>query len=136
MLNSFVPGHLRHSRLQTFLRVLAIAFEVTLILALVSIGYGMASHPDLVRSPVGGLVVKVLWSVFGVSFLCVTKSRYAAVSERAREIGILKMLGASPSHIVNLLFQETLLIAVSGTVLGIAMACGTKWLIAYAVPIF
>ena len=96
----------------------------------------MASHPDLVRSPVGGLVVKVLWSVFGVSFLCVTKSRYAAVSERAREIGILKMLGASPSHIVNLLFQETLLIAVSGTVLGIAMACGTKWLIAYAVPIF
>jgi putative ABC transport system permease protein len=59
---------------------------------------------------------------------------YTAVLERTREIGILKALGASSGYILNLLFRETLLIAIIGSVLGIIMTDGTKWLMMHAVP--
>src|ERR1700675_2584380 len=35
--------------------------------------------------------------------------------------------GASSAYIFNLLFQESLIIAISGTTVGIAMAYGIKW---------
>jgi putative ABC transport system permease protein len=56
------------------------------------------------------------------------------VLERTREIGILKALGACSSYILDLLFRETLVIAVIGTGLGIAMTYGTQWLMMHAVP--
>lgn len=69
-----------------------------------------------------------------VGFITVTMAMYTAVLERTREIGILKALGASSSFILNLLFREALLIAILGSVLGIAMTCGTKWLMMHAAP--
>ena len=108
------------------------AVEVAVLLTLVGIGYGMDLHPNVVRTLVGGYVMTLLWFVFGVSFLIAAIGRYAAVSERTQDIGVLRFLGASSSHILNLLFQETLLIVVPGTILGIAMAYGAKWLIAFA----
>jgi putative ABC transport system permease protein len=69
-----------------------------------------------------------------VGFLVVTMAMYTAVLERTREIGILKALGASSGCILNLLFRETLLIAIIGSVLGIMMTYGTQWLMMYAVP--
>ncbi len=59
---------------------------------------------------------------------------YTAVLERTREIGILKALGASPAYILNLLLRETLLIAILGSVLGIVMTNGSKWLMMHAAP--
>jgi len=56
------------------------------------------------------------------------------VLERTREIGILKALGASSAYILNLLFRETLLIAILGSVLGIVMTDGSKWLMMHAAP--
>ncbi|MGA2347675.1 MAG: FtsX-like permease family protein, partial [Candidatus Sulfotelmatobacter sp.] len=50
------------------------------------------------------------------------------------EIGILKALGASSGYILNLLFRETLLIAMIGTFAGILMTYGTQWLMMHAVP--
>jgi putative ABC transport system permease protein len=42
--------------------------------------------------------------------------------ERTREIGILKSLGAGKVYIVNVILRETLLIAVGGIILGIAVS--------------
>ncbi|HET9307652.1 MAG TPA: ABC transporter permease [Candidatus Sulfotelmatobacter sp.] len=56
-----------------------------------------------------------------VGFIVVTMAMYTAVLERTREIGILKALGASSAYILNLLFRETLLIAILGSFLGIVM---------------
>lgn len=136
LLNRLALENLRRSPLQTFLNVVAIAVEVTLILTLVGIGYGLDLHPNVVRTMVRGYALILLGFVFGVSFLTVTIGRYAVVSERTRDIGILRFLGASSSYILNLLFQETLLIVVPGTTLGIAMAYGTKWLIEFALSDF
>jgi putative ABC transport system permease protein len=54
---------------------------------------------------------------------------YTAVLERTREIGVLKALGASPGFILNVLLRETTLLAVSGSILGIVLAYGTRYII-------
>jgi putative ABC transport system permease protein len=69
-----------------------------------------------------------------VGFIVVTMAMYTAVLERTREIGILKALGASSGYIMNLFFRETLLIALLGSVLGIVMTAGSKWLMMHAAP--
>lgn len=64
-----------------------------------------------------------------VGFLVVFLSMYTAVLERTREIGVLKALGASPSYIVNILLRETIVLAICGSLIGIAMSFGTRWII-------
>lgn len=64
--------------------------------------------------------------VIGVSviigFLVIFQAIYTAVMERTREIGILKSLGASKLYIVNAILRETLLLAIAGIMLGIAVS--------------
>jgi putative ABC transport system permease protein len=64
--------------------------------------------------------------VIGVSlvigFLVIFQSMYTAVMERTREIGILKSMGASKLYIVNVVLRETVLLAVAGIVVGIAVS--------------
>jgi putative ABC transport system permease protein len=69
-----------------------------------------------------------------VGFLVVFLSLYTAVLERTREIGILKSLGASPMYVLNVLLRETALLAVVGTVTGIALTYGTRWAVMRLVP--
>jgi putative ABC transport system permease protein len=69
-----------------------------------------------------------------VGFIVVCISMYTAVLERTREIGILKALGASSGYILDLLFRETLAIALIGSVAGILMTYATQWLMRHAVP--
>jgi putative ABC transport system permease protein len=59
---------------------------------------------------------------------------YTAVLERTREIGILKALGASPAYVLNVIFRETVLLAVVGAVAGIILTYGSRWLIMTLVP--
>ncbi len=63
-----------------------------------------------------------------VGFLVVFLSMYMAVLERTREIGILKALGASPGYILGMLLRETTLLAVVGSIAGVVMSYGTRWL--------
>jgi putative ABC transport system permease protein len=72
-------------------------------------------------------------SIFG-GFLAVLLSMYTAVLERTREIGILKALGASPGYILDMLLRETILLAIAGTILGILMSYGTRFLMETFVP--
>jgi len=64
--------------------------------------------------------------VIGVSlvigFLVIFQSMYTAVMERTREIGILKSMGASKFYIVNLVLRETVLLAIGGIVVGVAVS--------------
>jgi len=57
-----------------------------------------------------------------IGFIVIFQAMYAAVMERTREIGILKSLGAGKLYIVNVILRETVLIAIGGIVLGIAIS--------------
>jgi len=57
-----------------------------------------------------------------IGFLVIFQSMYTAVMERTREIGILKSLGASKFYIVNAVLRETILLALAGIVVGIAVS--------------
>ena len=69
-----------------------------------------------------------------IGFLVVFLSMYTAVLERTREVGILKALGASPAYILTVLLRETALLALAGSIIGIILTYGTKWLIENFVP--
>lgn len=71
-----------------------------------------------------------IYVVIGISmiigFIVIFQAMYAAVMERTREIGILKSLGAGKLYIVNVIVRETILIAIGGILLGIAISFAAK----------
>jgi putative ABC transport system permease protein len=69
-----------------------------------------------------------------VGFLVVFLSMYTAVLERTREVGILKALGASPAYVLNIIFRESALLAVAGSLIGIGLTYGSRWAIMTLVP--
>lgn len=69
-----------------------------------------------------------------VGFLVVFLSMYTAILERTREIGILKALGASPGYVLKVVFRETAALALVGSVLGILLTYGTRWIVETMVP--
>jgi putative ABC transport system permease protein len=71
-----------------------------------------------------------------IGFLFVFLSMYTAVLERTREIGILKALGASPGYILGVLMRESILLSVCGSLAGVLMTFGTKWLVHKFAPPF
>jgi putative ABC transport system permease protein len=77
--------------------------------------------------------------VIGVSlvigFLVIFQSMYTAVMERTREIGILKSMGASKWYIVNVILRETVLLAVAGIVVGIAVSMLARLAIVHRWPL-
>jgi putative ABC transport system permease protein len=78
--------------------------------------------------PLRSFIAVVIAIATIVGFLVVFLSMYTAVLERTREIGVLKALGASPGYILGTLMRETVLLAICGTIAGILMTYGTKWL--------
>ena len=100
--------------------------------------YTMEEFTSLLTINSVGLLRDFIGVVIGIAlvvgFIVVTMAMYTAVLERTREIGILKALGASSAYILNLLFRETLLIAILGSVLGIVMTDGSKWLMMHLAP--
>jgi putative ABC transport system permease protein len=61
-----------------------------------------------------------------IGFIVIFQAMYTAVVERTREIGILKSMGASKLYVVNVILRETLLLAIVGTLAGIAVSYLTK----------
>jgi putative ABC transport system permease protein len=84
-----------------------------------------------------GMLKSFIGVVIGVAvvvgFIVVFMAMYTAVLERTREIGILKAVGSSSALILNILFRETLLLALLGSVVGIALTYGTQWLMQHVV---
>jgi putative ABC transport system permease protein len=61
-----------------------------------------------------------------IGFIVIFQAMYTAVMERTREIGILKSLGAGKLYIVNVVLRETIVIAISGVILGIAISYAAR----------
>ena len=104
-------------------------------------GYQIYSMEELTSmisiSSIGMLknFINVVIGIAGiVGFIVVFMAMYTAVLERTREIGILKSVGSSSSLILGLLFRETVVLALIGTVLGILLTYGTQWLMQDVVP--
>ena len=69
-----------------------------------------------------------------ISFLVVFLTMHTMVMERTREIGILKALGSSRLDIVKLLLNEMLIIALTGSALGIAATFLTRVILKQTAP--
>jgi putative ABC transport system permease protein len=61
-----------------------------------------------------------------IGFIVIFQAMYTAVMERTREIGILKSLGASKFYIVNVILRETILLAICGIIVGIAISFAAR----------
>jgi putative ABC transport system permease protein len=100
--------------------------------------YTMEEFTSLLSINSVGMLKSFIGVVIGVAvivgFIVVFMAMYTAVLERTREIGILKAVGGSSGLILNILFRETLLLAILGSVLGIVLTYGTQWLMKHAVP--
>jgi putative ABC transport system permease protein len=81
---------------------------------------------DFIRVVIGVAVI--------VGFIVVFMAMYTAVLERTREIGIIKAVGGSSGLVLSILLRETLMLALLGTVVGIALTYGTQWLMGHSVP--
>jgi putative ABC transport system permease protein len=100
--------------------------------------YTMEEFTSLLSINSVGLLRNFIGVVIGVAvivgFIVVFMAMYTAVLERTREIGILKAVGASSGFILSLLFRETLLLSILGTVAGILLTYVTQWLMQHAAP--
>jgi putative ABC transport system permease protein len=73
--------------------------------------------------PYLGLFLKVLVGLAAVvSALVVMLAMYTTITERTREIGILKAMGASRGYIIGVIEKEAILISALGLVVGFAVA--------------
>lgn len=80
--------------------------------------------------PYLGIFLRVLVALAAVvSALVVMLAMYTTITERTREIGILKALGASRSYIVYIIESEALLISVVGLVVGFTLSFAAGYLI-------
>jgi putative ABC transport system permease protein len=70
-----------------------------------------------------------------VSSLVILLTMYTTVTERTRQIGVLKSLGASKFWIASEIEKEALLISALGVVVGSLMAIAGKYLITRLTPI-
>lgn len=84
--------------------------------------------PDVFKSiektiPALGVFLRVLVALSAtVSALVVLLAMYTTITERTREIGILKALGASRGYIIGVIEKEALLISVVGLVTGFVIS--------------
>ena len=69
-----------------------------------------------------------------VSFLVVLLAMYTTIIERTREIGILRAIGASQATVVRLVVEESVLICVSGVLVGMALAVAGQWFLPRVFP--
>ncbi len=69
-----------------------------------------------------------------ISFLIILLAMYSTITERTREIGILKSLGASKSYIVQMILKESILICILGIILGYILTFISIRLIILAFP--
>jgi putative ABC transport system permease protein len=80
--------------------------------------------------PYLGVFLRVLVVLAAVvSSLVVMLAMYTTITERTREIGILKAMGASRGYIVGIIEKEAILISVIGLLAGFAVSLVTGYLI-------
>src|SRR5215831_1568491 len=82
------------------------------------------------------LLTAINWSLFlCFGILLIFLSMYSSITERTREIGILRSLGASKAFIAALVIKEALVISLIGIVIGCAVALATALAVLHTVPL-
>jgi hypothetical protein len=89
-----------------------------------------ASHvPGDLRNP-----SQEAWLIGTSLLMClvgITNSMLMSVSERYREIGTIKCLGASDGFIVKVFFLEAVMLGLCGSLSGALLGSGASWLVAH-----
>jgi putative ABC transport system permease protein len=70
----------------------------------------------------------------GIGFLVIFLSMYTTITERTREIGILKSLGASRTYIVSVIMREAWLLTAVGVITGYVGAIALRKLMTVVFP--
>jgi putative ABC transport system permease protein len=100
--------------------------------------YTMEEFTSMLTLSSVGMLKNFIGVVIGIAvivgFIVVFMAMYTAVLERTREIGILKAVGGSSSLILSILFRETLVLALLGSIVGILLTYGTQWMMRHVVP--
>ena len=69
-----------------------------------------------------------------VGFFAIFLAMYTAITERTREIGILKALGASKVFVLSVFVKESLVLCGVGLLGGVALSFGGQWLLGRLLP--
>jgi ABC-type antimicrobial peptide transport system permease subunit len=134
VISSLAREHLRQEPLHVCVKLFATALEISILLSWVGIHRGIGPTPSIQRLNFGMFVGWLLMFAFAVSFLFVSIARYSEVLEMAQEIGVLRVLGASGGFLLDVLYQDTLVITVLATIVGIAVTFGVQWFVALFFP--
>lgn len=104
------------------LNAFSLALIVAIKLALSEVALVPPRHDLFVVRVLRWLIGAMVWFALGVGIIVTSINRVMQVRERTREFAIIRMLGGSFSFIAILLAEETILIALLGEAIGIAVA--------------
>lgn len=131
-----VGGWIRATPERTYSGIAAISLEVAVILTRSGIQRGVQADPTWVRIHFGIFTSVLLLFVLIIGFGLLALQRYLEILERTRDWGILRVLGASNLFFCRLLLCETAVIAIPGTLVGIALTYVARIVIALGFPDF
>ena len=83
---------------------------------------------------VGIFMNAVVLISLSIGVLVIFLSMYTSITERTREIGILRSLGASKAFIVGLIFQETTIVCIIGVIIGIIVSVSLRRILSAFFP--
>ena len=125
---------LRARPYQTGGTAISVALACVALLSGVGVHRGIGREPSLPRLMVGLWTSGLLMCVAGIAVFVAILGQYIEVRERTQDYGILRVLGASSRCFLILLCQESLLIALPGTALGIGLTYVARTIVALAFP--
>lgn len=82
------------------------------------------------------LFIFISFTIVAISSINIAHNFFMQVSERRREIGVLRAVGATRSDVRLIILGEAALIGVIGGVIGVGLALGGGWLVDWASGIF
>ncbi len=82
----------------------------------------------------GGVIVIAAIAVF-VGAMGILTIMWVSVHERTREIGLIKAIGASNTHVLLIFLAEAAALSTVGGALGIGLGSGLGWLLSAVIPV-